>query len=109
MLPKNKRLNLSTEFKWVSSGKTIQSQHFRLLGKYGENQIARVGVAMNSKNFPKAHMRNKAKRIMFNAFSKIYDSLPKGLNIIALPKQGLDNVKSEELTLELEEALKKII
>lgn len=109
MLSKDKRLNLSTDFKWVSSGRVFQSTNFKIYYRPGENKSARVGIAVSSKNFPKAVLRNKAKRIMFNAFGKIYENLPSNSNIIALPKPGIDNVKSEELTLELRRALEKIV
>lgn len=109
MLSKDKRLNLSTDFKWVSSGRVIQSTNFKIFYKPGENKSAKVGIAVSSKNFPKAVLRNKAKRIMFNAFGKIYGNLPGNSNIIALPKPGIDNVKSDDLVLELTQALGKIL
>lgn len=109
MLPKQKRLNLSTDFKWVSAGRTIQSENFKIFAKEGENSQAKIGVATSSRYFPKAVERNRAKRIMFGAFEKIYDSLPNNINIIALPKAGINNVKSEELVLELKKALDKIL
>lgn len=108
MLPKDKRLNLSTDFKWVSSGKAFQSEHFRIFCKLGENKLARVGVAVASKHFPKAVERNRAKRILFHAFEKIYKDLPSNSNILTLPKPGIDNVKSDELQSELKKSLEKI-
>ncbi|MCL5090720.1 MAG: ribonuclease P protein component [Patescibacteria group bacterium] len=109
MLPKTKRLNLSTDFNWVRSGKSIFAPHFKLFLRSGDNKVAKVGVAISSKNFPKATMRNKAKRVMFAAFEEAYEDLPKNLNIIALPKQGVDKVKSEDLKKEINQALKEII
>lgn len=109
MLPKDKRLNLSTDFKWISSGRVFQSTNFKIFYKPGENKSAKVGIAVSPKNFPKAVLRNKAKRIMFNAFGKIYENLPSNSNIIALPKQSIDNVKSGDLILELKKVLEKII
>ncbi len=109
MLSKDKRLNLSTDFKWVSLGRVFQSANFKIFYRPGENKTAKIGVAINSKNLPKAVGRNRAKRIMFNAFGKIYGNLPDNSNIIALPKQGIDNVKSDDLVLELTQALGKIL
>lgn len=107
MLSKNKRLNLSTDFEWIKSGTVIQTPHFKLFSKFGDNQLARVGVAIVSKQFPKAVQRNRAKRIIFSAFEKIYETLPQNLNIIALPNKGIDKVKSEDLILEIKKALGK--
>ncbi len=109
MLPKIKRLNLSTDFKWVRSGKAAYSPHFQLFGKYGENKLARVGVAITSKFFPKAVMRSKVKRKVFKVFENIYPQLPSSLNIVALPKAGIDKVKSEDLETEVLEVLGKIV
>lgn len=109
MLSKDKRLNLSVDFEWVRLGKTVQTSYFKLFGRFGDNKFAKVGVASISKQFPKAVQRNKAKRIMFSAFEKIYDSLPCNFNIMALPNKGIDNVKSEDLAEELSKALSKII
>lgn len=109
MLPKIKRLNLSKDFKWVRAGKVIHSAHFQLFGRYGENEITRVGVAITSKVLPKATLRNKARRKMVRVFEEIYPKLPKKFNIIALPKAGINEVKSEDLKKEVLESLEKIV
>lgn len=109
MLPKSKRLNLSQNFNWIKAGKPLLTSHLKLFLRSGDNQITRVGVAINSKQFPKATLRNKAKRMVYKAFEEIYKDLPRNLNILALPKQGVDKVKSEELKNEISEAFKEII
>ncbi len=106
MLPKSQRLNLKTDFKWVAAGKKIEGKYLKLFLRMGENQIARVGIALSSKNFKKATDRNRAKRLTSQAFQSIFHLLPLSINIIALPKTGADKVKSSDLLLDLEEVLK---
>lgn len=106
MLSKSKRLNLKTDFKWVATGKKIDSQYLKLFIKSGDNQTAKIGIALSGKVFTKAVERNRAKRLTSQAFQSLYDSLPKTINIVALPKQGILGVKSGDLLLELEAILK---
>jgi len=107
MLPKPRRLNLKTDFKWVVSGRKLETKFLKLFLKQGENKIARAGIAVSSKVFRKATERNRARRLTSSAIESIYNRLPKDINIVALPKQGVINVKSGDLSLDLEERLKK--
>lgn len=106
MLPKHQRLNLKKDFKWVASGKSRNLQRFNLFIKYGENEFPLIGIATSKKYFKKATDRNRARRLMSKAFEDIYESLPKNVNIIALPKTGVIEVKSEDLSKELKDVLK---
>lgn len=106
MLQKDKRLNLKKDFKWVSSGKKIESRFARLFIKMGENSLPRVGIASSSKVFKKATQRNRARRLVSHAFEVLYPKLPQSVNIVALPKSGVINVKSKEVLLDLESVLK---
>ncbi len=95
MLPKNNRLNLSKDFKWVASGRALNTKYAKLFIKSGENQEPKIGVAVATKMFKKAVDRNRAKRSMFAAFQSILSQLPKDLNIVALPNVSILEVKSE--------------
>lgn len=113
MLPKSQRLNLKKDFKWVVAGKKLEITRPSFGGKYlklffrnGENNIARIGIANSSKTFKKATDRNRARRLVSQAFQTIYSSLPNNINIVVLPKVGVLSVKSDDLLLELEEKLK---
>lgn len=106
MLPKSHRLNLKIDFKWVASGKKIDSKFLKMFIRMGENLNPRIGVAISSKNFRKATERNRTKRVAFQAFQSLYSSLPNNINIVALPKQMATSVKSGDLLLDLEAVLK---
>jgi len=107
MLPKSQRLNLKTDFKWVASGKPIDTQFVKLFVKLGENQNPRIGITSSSKVFKKAVDRNRARRLVSAAIQSLYNQLPENINIVALPKQAVISVKSGDVLMELEEVLVK--
>ncbi len=106
MLSKDKRLNLKKDFKWVAAGKRLETPYLKLFIKLGDNQEPKVGIAVSSKTFKKAVERNKARRLTSAAFEALYSNLPQRINILALPKAGVINVKSGDLVLDLEAILK---
>ncbi len=108
MLQKDNRLNLKTDFKWVASGKKIETKFAKLFIKHGDNQTPRIGIALSGKTFKKATDRNRAKRLLAFAFQSTIYHLPSTINIVALPKAGVINVKSEEVLTDIETELKKI-
>lgn len=106
MLPTAKRLNLKKDFKWVASGKKIESKFAKIFIKIGENSFPRIGIATSGKVFKKATDRNRSKRLISKAFEILYPTLPSDINIVALPKDGVINVKSDEVLQDLEITLK---
>lgn len=109
MFPKDRRVNLSKDFKWVASGSMFRGTYFKLFVKMGENKEARVGVAVSGRVFKKAVDRSRAKRIVYQSFGKLYQALPPGINIVALPNARVLDVKSEELDREVGRLLPKIL
>lgn len=107
MLSRDKRLNLKKDFKWVAAGKKIETKFAKLFIKQGDNSTARIGIAVSSKNFKKATERNRARRLVSQALQTIYSQLPTSINIVALPKIGVLEVKSNEVLKDLEESLKR--
>lgn len=106
MLAKSKRLNLKKDFKWVAQGKKIDTDFARLFVKSSDNSIPRIGIAVSSKFFKQATERNRAKRLIATAFESLYPDLPPNINIVALPKSGVLEVKSTDVLLDLERILK---
>lgn len=106
MLPKSQRLNLKTDFKWVAAGKKLETKYLKLFVKTGDNVTPRIGIAVSGKSFKKAHERNRARRLVAEAFQAIVYCLPSTANIVALPKEGILSVKSGTVLLDLEEVLK---
>lgn len=106
MLPKSQRLNLKKDFKWVAMGNKLETKYLKVFLKNGDNATPRIGIAVSGKSFKKAHERNRAKRLVAEAFHNIYYLLPNTINIVALPKEGILGVKSNDVLLDLEQALK---
>ncbi len=106
MLPKSQRLNLKKDFKWVAAGQKLETKYLKLFIKTGDNVISRVGIAVSGKTFKKAHERNRARRLVAQAFQSTAYRLPPTANIVALPKEGILSVKSQDVLLDLEEILK---
>ncbi|OGE24885.1 hypothetical protein A3C26_02695 [Candidatus Daviesbacteria bacterium RIFCSPHIGHO2_02_FULL_39_12] len=107
MLSKDKRLNLRTDFKWAATGKKIETKFTKLFLKNGRNTEAKVGITLSGRNFKKASEKNRARRLVSKGFEDLYAKLPKDINIIALPKHAVLEVKSADVFLDLEEGLKK--
>ena len=105
MLPKLSRLNLRKDFKWVASGKKLETKYLKLFLKEGEDNLARVGIATSSKSFKKAYERNRARRLASSAFEALYHQLPTDISIVALPKVSITSVKSHDVVSDLEKGL----
>lgn len=105
MLPKSRRLNLKKDFKWVATGKKIDSKFAKLFIRIGDNESPRIGIATSSTIFKKATERNRVRRVISAAFEQLYINLPKSINIVALPKIGVLNVKSGDILMDLSEKL----
>jgi len=106
MLPRSKRLNLKRDFKWVGSGKKIDAKYATFFIRIGDNPYPRLGIAVSSKLLTKSTQRHRAKRILSKAFESVYSKLPQNINIVALPKFNILDVKSNDVVLDLEEILK---
>lgn len=106
MLPKKNRLNLNSDFQWAATGKKLDTKFARIFIKTGDNTSPRVGIAVSGKVFKKAHERNKARRLVSQALQSVYSKLPGSINILALPKHHILEVKSSEVLLDLESILK---
>lgn len=107
MFPKFKRLNLKKDFKWVAAGEALETKYLKLFLKSGDNQLAKVGIALSSKAFKNAVDRSRVRRLTSAAFETLYKKLPENINIVALPKPRVIEVKSGLVALDLEEGLKK--
>lgn len=107
MLPKFQRLNLKKDFQWVAeTDLKLNTKYLKLFIKYGGNVFPRIGIAVSGKTFKKAHERNRAKRLVAEAFQSTAYRLPPTANIVALPKVSILGVKSGTVLLDLEQVLK---
>lgn len=105
MLPKEKRLNLKKDFKWVSSGTKIENNLVKVFYKSNSNECPKIGISLSKKTFKKAVERNRARRLVSKALENMYNKLPGGINIVVLPKEGVLKMSSEELIKSINEIL----
>lgn len=106
MLPKSKRLNLKKDFKRVFSGRRVETDSFKFFLKFGSNTIPLVGISLSKKHFKLATERNKARRMASKALEGVYESLPKNLNLIIMPKakvleKSLKEIENEFQSLKI--------
>lgn len=107
MLSKDKRLNLKTEFKSVVRGKRVETPNFKLYFIIQDKSIPRVGISLSKKNFNKATLRNRARRLASVAIERIYGDLPEGLKLIIMPKGQILESNNLDLTEEILKAISK--
>lgn len=69
------------------------------------SSFPRLGITI-TKKWGKAHDRNRFKRVAREAFRKVYPTLPKGLIINVHPKEGYQDLASEEVEIELKNLAK---
>lgn len=100
MLPKNKRLNLKNDFKWVASGEKIETSSLKIFLKYSNNNQPLVGIAISGQLFKKAHLRNKYRRIISSVVEKVYNDLKQNINLVILPKESIKKTNKDELLSE---------
>ena len=101
MLPKSQRLNLKTSFKWVASGKHLQTPSFKLMVKFSDNPLPLVGIALSKDQFKKAVDRNRARRLTSKAIEGLYPSLLNRLNLVIMPKAVVLEKSPDQLSNEL--------
>ncbi|MDO8429599.1 MAG: ribonuclease P protein component [Candidatus Daviesbacteria bacterium] len=108
MLPKEKRLNLRQDFKWVASGERLENELYKIFLKFGQNKTPRIGISLSKGVFKKAVSRNRARRLTSVAVRALYPALPQSLNLIILPREGVLKQNTQKLTLSLKELLVRL-
>lgn len=88
----------------MADGRKMFTQSFKIFYRFRESSQPRVGVAVSKSNFSKAHDRSRAKRLVFQAVEKIYDKLPKNINLVIMPNEKVLERSVNQLTSELENA-----
>lgn len=114
MLSKDKRLNLKLLFNFVIKGQKFENPTAKFFFRFGDPSASsgqvtqpKVGVALKKEYFRLATERNRARRLVSKGFENLYDKLPKGINIVAMPKSGILSLSSDGVTESLEEMLRK--
>ena len=85
--PKSARLRSSPEFKVIYDLQCRASdQHLLIFARANLTDATRCGLSV-SKKHGNAVCRNRLKRLLREAFRLVRDKLPRGLDLILIPKQ----------------------
>ncbi len=104
---KARRLRTKAEIDFVfASPKKLVNQGFLLLYRGNTLQNARIGIIIAKKKVPKAHDRNRLKRIIREAF-RTSNNLP-NVDIIFLARSGLAGIENVTLRNNLINDLSKL-
>lgn len=103
MLPKQDRLNLSKDFKWVVKGKKVNTPNLKLFFVFSDNQSPKIGIAISKKDFKKANKRNRARRLISKAVETHFPALKRSLNLVIMPKASVVEKKPQQLEQELQD------
>lgn len=107
MLPKDQRLNLKKDFNWVAAGQKSDNGFVKVYFRFSENVKPRVGIALSKASFKKAVDRNRARRLISKGFEALYNQFPQGVNILAMPREGVLKMDADSIKLMLEQLLKR--
>lgn len=103
---KSRRLLTKSDFDHVfSKAKKVATKYFVILYRDNDISQARLGIAVAKKMIPKAHDRNRVKRVLRESFRT---NEIKAVDIIFLARPGLAKLKKSELTSNLEQAWGKL-
>lgn len=104
---KERRLRTKTEIDFVfSKAKKLENQSFLLLYRSNNLQNARIGIIIAKKNVPKAHDRNRLKRIIRETFRTTLNLA--NVDIIFLAKKGLNKIDNSALSSNLKNEFNKL-
>ncbi len=101
MLSRHKRLNLSLEFKTIAKSDRAETPNLKIYFQKTDSDLTRIGIALSKNYFKNSVLRNRAKRIVSKTIEDLYNDLPKGLNLVIMPKSGVLTLSSVELGKEI--------
>lgn len=101
------RLKSRQDFQFVyENGKSLADRRLVLYYVSKPNQLSRVGFSAGKK-LGKAVIRNRAKRLLREAFRNCYSEIRPGFDIILIGRKGTINVKEQVVERSLVELLEK--
>ena len=103
------RIRCAADYKCVFDGALfkVHQPHFLFLAKYSEQQTSRLGIVVAKKKVRRAHERNRVKRLARESFRLNQQQLDV-LDIVVMPKLGIEAVPNAELHQQLQFAWQKL-
>ena len=103
------RIRCAADYKSVFDGALfkVHQPHFLFLAKCTEQPKSRLGIVVAKKKVRRAHERNRIKRIARESFRLHQQNLDL-LDIVVMPKVGIEAIPNAELHKQLEFAWQKL-
>ncbi len=103
------RIHCAADYKSVFDGALfkVHQPHFLFLAKHSELQNSRLGIVVAKKKVRRAHERNRVKRLARESF-RLHQQQLNDLDIVVMPKVGIDTVSNAELHQQLQFAWQKL-
>ena len=103
------RLRCAADYKSVFDGALLKvhQPHFLFLAKRSELPNSRLGIVVAKKKVRRAHERNRVKRLARESF-RLHQQQLDDLDIVVMPKAGIDTISNAELHLQLQNAWQKL-
>lgn len=103
------RIRCATDYKSVFDGALfkVHQPHFLFLAKPSEQLNSRLGIVVAKKKVRRAHERNRVKRLARESF-RLHRQQLELLDIVVMPKTGIEAVSNDELHQQLQFAWQKL-
>ena len=103
------RIHCAADYKSVFDGALfkVHQPHFLFLAKYTEQPNSRLGIVVAKKKVRRAHVRNRVKRLARESF-RLHQQQLDQLDIVVMPKNGIDAIPNAELHQQLQFAWQKL-
>ena len=103
------RLRCAADYKSVFDGALfkVHQPHFLFLAKRSELPNSRLGIVVAKKKVRRAHERNRVKRLARESF-RLHQQQLDVLDIVVMPKVGIEAVPNAELHQQLQFAWQKL-
>ena len=103
------RLRCAADYKGVFDGALfkVHQPHFLFLAKHSELPNSRLGIVVAKKKVRRAHERNRVKRLARESF-RLHQQQLDDLDIVVMPKSGIDTIPNAELHQQLQSAWQKL-
>ena len=103
------RIRCAADYKSVFDGALfkVHQPHFLFLAKHSELPNSRLGIVVAKKKVRRAHERNRVKRLARESF-RLHQQQLDDLDIVVMPKSGIDTIPNAELHQQLQSAWQKL-
>lgn len=103
------RIRCAADYKNVFDGALfkVHQPHFLFLATYSKQPNSRLGIVVAKKKVRRAHERNRVKRLARESF-RLHQMQLDALDIVVMPKVGIETVANSELHQQLQFAWQKL-